>query len=67
MADEGVSEDEAQALASVVRRQTDHDVEVLPADGCLVVEVRRARPGDSFTLRDAQDWQWLKPRICESE
>jgi len=42
MADEGVSEDEAQALASVVRRQTDHDVEVLPEDGCFVVEVRRA-------------------------
>jgi 16S rRNA U1498 N3-methylase RsmE len=52
-----MSEDEAQALASVVRRQTDHDVEVLPEDGCFAVEVRRARPGDSFTLRDAQDWQ----------
>ena len=52
-----MSEDEAQALASVVRRQTDHDVEVLPEDGCFVVEVRRARPGDSFTLREAQDWQ----------
>ena len=48
MADEGMSEDEAQALASVVRRQTDHDVEVLPEDECFVVEVRRARPGDSF-------------------
>jgi len=38
MANEGMSEDEAQALASVVRRQADHDVEVLPEDGCFVVE-----------------------------
>ena len=37
MADEGMSEDEAQALASVVRRQTDHDVEVLPEDGRFAV------------------------------
>ena len=57
VADEGMSEDEAQALASVVRRQTDPDVEVLPEDGRFAVEARRARPGDSFTLRDAQDWQ----------
>jgi len=67
MADEGMSEDEAQALASVVRRQTDHDVEVLPEDSCFVVEVRRARPGDSFKRRDAQERQWSTPRICESE
>jgi 16S rRNA U1498 N3-methylase RsmE len=67
MADEGMSEDEAKALAAMVRRVTGHDVEVQAEEAYFVVEVRRAVPGDSFTLRDGQDWQWLGRRIRETE
>lgn len=63
MADEGMSEDQAKALADVVQRATGHDVEVQAEDGFFVVEVRRAIPGDVFTLRDEADWEWLEPQI----
>jgi hypothetical protein len=62
MADKGMSEDAAKSLAGVVRRVTGHDVEVRAEDGSFVVDVRRAVPGDVYTLRDDQDWQWLSKR-----
>jgi hypothetical protein len=43
MANEGMSEDEAQALASVVRRQTGHDVEVLRLPLIRLAVIRHAR------------------------
>ena len=46
MADEGMSKDEAQALAVEVAQGTGHVVEVLPEDDYFVVEVHRAVPGD---------------------
>ncbi len=67
MADEGMSEDEAQALAVVVRQAAEHVVEVQPDDHNFVVVVRRAVPGDSFMLYDEQDWQWLEQRIREPQ
>lgn len=67
MADEGMSEGEAQALAVVVKGATEDGVEVRAEDAYFVVGVLRAVPGDSFTLRDEQDWQWLGPRIRDAE
>jgi hypothetical protein len=66
-ADEGMSEGEAKSLAIEVGRATEHDVEVLAADDDFVVKVRRALPGDSWTLRDEQDWQAFGPRILTAE
>ena len=52
----------AKSLAGVVRRVTGHDVEVRAEDSSFVVDVRRAVAGDSYTLRETQDWQWLSKR-----
>ena len=62
-----MSEGEAQSLAVAVKQATQHEVEVCAEDAYFVVEVRRAVPGDSFTLRDEQDWEWLGPRIRDTE
>lgn len=71
MADEGMSWSEAQDLAAVVQEATARligvQVEVKPEDIFFVVAVRRATPGDSYWLRDEDDWQWLGPRILEAE
>jgi 16S rRNA U1498 N3-methylase RsmE len=62
-----MSEDEANALAVEISRTTGHDVEVLAEDDFFLVEVRRAVPGDSWTLRDEQDWQAFGQRIRTTE
>jgi hypothetical protein len=67
MAEQGMSKDGAHALAAEVTQATRHVVEVLPEDDYFVVDVRRAVPGDSWTLRDEEDWRWLGPRIREAE
>jgi len=63
MAKAGMSEDQAKSLASVVRRVTRHQVEVSPEAGSFVVVIFRAVPGDAYTFRDEQDWQWLVKRL----
>ena len=65
VADVGMSEDKARSLASAVQRATRHNVEVRAEAGYFVV-VYRAVPGDAYTLRDEQDWQWLSKRIRSS-
>ena len=55
MANEGMSEDEAQALASVVRRQTGHDVEVLRLPLIRLAVIRHARALGRACLEAARE------------
>jgi hypothetical protein len=60
--DEGMTETQATELARVVRDETTHSVSVEPDEGAFIVVVRRSI-GDSWILRDEQDWAWLAERI----
>ena len=62
MADAGMSEHQAQSLASVVRRVTRHQVAARPEAGYFVVVIYRAVPGDTYILRNERDWQLLCQR-----
>ena len=57
---------QAEALAVQVRTETAHVVTVEPDDQAFLVIVRRSR-GDTLTLYDEQDWDWLRDRIVGSE
>jgi 16S rRNA U1498 N3-methylase RsmE len=57
-----MTEEKAKVLAAEVRRVTGHNVEVCAEDGHFVVQVRRVVQGDCYTLRDDDDWQWLRKR-----
>jgi hypothetical protein len=53
---------EAQALAERVRAATPHTVSVEAEDPYFVVVVAKAS-GDTWTVRDEQDWDWMHDRI----
>ena len=62
MADEGMTLDQAQALATLVSHETVVSVSVEPDDGYYIVRLTGDR--GTFTLRDEEDWRWLKPDIA---
>lgn len=69
--DPGMTQAEAEALAVLVRSETAHVVIVEPddivePDQKFRVTVRRAL-GDTWTLYDEQDWDWLRGRIVGNE
>ena len=57
---------QAEALAVQVRTSTTHVVTVESEDHAFVVIVRRSI-GDTWTLYDEQDWDWLRGRIVGPE
>lgn len=64
-----MSEDEAELLATEVRRACGDQVTVVPVAPDAphrAVEVTRLSPGavETFILYDREDWQWLKDRIA---
>jgi hypothetical protein len=64
--DAGMTRGQAEALAMRVRSETAHVVTVEPDDQAFHVIVRRSI-GDTWTLYDEQDWDWLRDRIVASE
>lgn len=57
-----MTEAQATELATVVLDETTHAVSVEPEEGAFIVVVRRSI-GDSWILRDEQDWLWLAEQI----
>ena len=71
--DPGMTQAQAEALAVLVRSETAHVVVVEPDDiiepdddQWFRVTVRRSS-GDTWTLYDEQDWDWLRGRILGNE
>ena len=59
----GTSRSEAQALANLVLESIPHAVTVEPEDGFFVVVIKK-ESGDTWSVRDQDDWAWLKDRIA---
>lgn len=57
-----MSRAEAQALAERVRSATPHAVSVEAEDSYFVVVVAKVS-GDTWTVRDDHDWDWMQSRI----
>jgi hypothetical protein len=57
-----MTQDEAQTLAERVRGVTPHTVSVKAEDAYFVVVVTKGS-GDTWTVRDEQDWAWMRERI----
>ena len=57
-----MTQDEAQTLAERVRGETHHRVSVEAEDAYFVVVVIKGS-GDTWTVRDEQDWDWMRERI----
>gem|GEM_PF-6715291 len=60
-----MTREEAEAVAVRVRAVCDHAVEVLADGEFWVVSVARStdQGPDTFTLYNADDWEWLRERI----
>lgn len=53
---------EAQVLAELVRDATHHSASVEAEDAYFVVVVVKGS-GQTWTMRDEQDWAWMRDRI----
>ncbi len=61
----GMSEGDAEALADRVRAFTADEVAVLADEDEVVVQVQTSH--GRYTLRDEDDWEWLKTQIRGTE